>query len=163
MFGLLPDESAKDAWRVDYDGLYLNGYRGIIFDIDNTLVGHDAPADDRAKELTDRLKDRGFSVCVVSNNKEPRVKSFADALGLPYVYGAAKPAVGGYMKAMEIMGTDPAHTVSIGDQVFTDVAGSRGAGVYTIMTKRLHFKEPFHIHLKRILELPFRVLAAAGG
>ena len=159
MFSLLPDERARDVWALDFDDLYVRGYRGIIFDIDNTLVGHDAPADERSKALVGKLQDRGFSVCIVSNNEEPRVSTFANALGVPYVYKAGKPLKKGYTKAMQILGTDEAHTISIGDQVFTDVVGSRRAGVYTIMTKRLYSKEPFHIHLKRILEAPFRLLS----
>ena len=41
--------------------LYREGYRGIIFDIDNTLVPHGAPADERAKKLFAHLKELGFS------------------------------------------------------------------------------------------------------
>ncbi len=159
MFILIPDKIAKNAYMINYDRLYDEGFRGIIFDIDNTLVGHDAPADGEAKALADRLKSKGFSICIVSNNEEPRVKLFAGALDLPYVYKAGKPLTKGYVEAMRIMGTQKENTLSIGDQVFTDVAGSRRAGVYTIMTRRLYFKEPPHIHLKRIFEAPFRLIS----
>ena len=32
------------TYEIDFDALYREGYRGIIFDIDNTLVPHGAPA-----------------------------------------------------------------------------------------------------------------------
>lgn len=62
------------TYEIDFDALYREGYRGIIFDIDNTLVPHGAPADERAKKLFAHLKELGFSCCLLSNNKEPRVK-----------------------------------------------------------------------------------------
>lgn len=52
------------------------GYRGILFDIDNTLVRHNEPATSRAIQLMEQLKAIGFKVCLVSNNKEPRVATF---------------------------------------------------------------------------------------
>ena len=35
-----PDSYVESAYVIDYEGLYKKGYRGIIFDIDNTLVPH---------------------------------------------------------------------------------------------------------------------------
>ena len=71
-----PDEWLDSAYVIDYEKLYKEGYRGLIFDIDNTLVPHGAPADERAIALFKRLKEIGFSCCLLSNNKEPRVKMF---------------------------------------------------------------------------------------
>ena len=69
-----PGEYVDSTYGIDFKGLYEEGYRGIIFDIDNTLVPHGAPADQRAKELFAQLKELGFSCCLLSNNKEPLVK-----------------------------------------------------------------------------------------
>ena len=46
-----------------------------IRDRDNTLVPHGAPADARSIGLFERLRAMGFSTCILSNNKEPRVLS----------------------------------------------------------------------------------------
>lgn len=43
-----PDEYLDSTYEIDFDLLYKKGYRGVIFDIDNTLVPHGAPADARA-------------------------------------------------------------------------------------------------------------------
>ena len=72
-----PDEYLDSAYAVDYEKLYQQGYRGVLFDIDNTLVPHGAPADKRARELFQKLKKLGFSCCLVSNNKKKRVEPFA--------------------------------------------------------------------------------------
>ena len=43
-----PDRYIRSAYEIDYEAYYRAGYRGIIFDIDNTLVPHGAPADEHA-------------------------------------------------------------------------------------------------------------------
>ena len=48
----------------------------MIFDIDNTLVEHDAPCDERAARLMEKLKELGYSICFLSNNDEKRVADF---------------------------------------------------------------------------------------
>ena len=73
-----PDNEAQNAYGIDYEGLYGRGYRGVIFDIDNTLVPHGAPADDRAVEFFAGLRKLGYRTVLLSNNKEPRVRPFAD-------------------------------------------------------------------------------------
>ena len=44
-----PDEYRDSAYELDYERLYAAGFRGIIFDIDNTLVPHGAPADEKER------------------------------------------------------------------------------------------------------------------
>ena len=56
-----PDEYLDSAYAVNYEKLYQEGYRGILFDIDNTLVPHGAPADPEAIRLFQKLRDIGFS------------------------------------------------------------------------------------------------------
>lgn len=123
-----PDYEAESAYDIDYQGLYRTGYRGIIFDIDNTLVPHGAPADERAVALFVRIHELGYATLLLSNNKEPRVKSFAGQVGSLYRYKAGKPGKEGYLKAMEQMGTDQSNTLFVGDQLFTDVWGPEGWG-----------------------------------
>ena len=124
------------TYEIDFDALYREGYRGIIFDIDNTLVPHGAPADERAKKLFAHLKELGFSCCLLSNNKEPRVKMFNDGVQVQYIFKAGKPKCFGYEKAMERMGTDRSNTLFVGDQIFTDVCGANLAGIRTILVKK---------------------------
>lgn len=103
---LYPDEYLDSTYSIDFDQLYKEGYRGIIFDIDNTLVPHGAPADERAISLFAHLKELGFHCMLLSNNREPRVKMFNDAVHVNYIYKAGKPKPSGYRKAMGILGTD---------------------------------------------------------
>jgi len=149
-----PDLHLDSAYSVDYEGLFEKGYRGLIFDIDNTLVEHGAPANEKAMALFERLKAIGYKCVLLSNNKEPRVKSFNDQVQVQYIFKAGKPKPAGYRKAMEMIGCDESNTVFIGDQIFTDVMGANLAGIYTILTMPIDPKEEIQIVLKRYLEKP---------
>ena len=146
-----PDRYVASTYVIDFEKLYEEGVRGLIFDIDNTLVPHGAPADERAVRLFQRLKDIGFRCCLISNNQEKRVKMFNEPIQVDYVY-AHKPSVKNYIRAMEIMGTDRENTVFIGDQLFTDVWGAKRAGIPNILVKPIHPREEIQIVLKRYLE-----------
>lgn len=147
-----PDLYLDSAYQIDFGEYYRKGYRGIIFDIDNTLVPHGAPADARSIELIGRLKEMGFGVVFLSNNKEPRVKMFNDAVHAEYIYKAGKPGKKGYLKAMEMMGTGRENTLFVGDQLFTDVWGARNTGIFSILVHPIDKKEEIQIVLKRYLE-----------
>ena len=160
--GLFPDRMYESAYTVPYDRFYEEGYRGIIYDIDNTLVMPDAPADERSKKLIAELKESGYAVTVVSNNKGPRVASFAEAVGIPYVPKALKPTGKGYVKAMEIMGTDPGTTITVGDQIYTDIFCARRAGVLAVAVRPIDARA-IHRALRYAAESPFRLIAKLRG
>lgn len=147
-----PREYYDSAYSVDFGKYYHMGYRGVIFDIDNTLVEHDAPADERASRLIKKLQTLGFSVCFLSNNDEPRVADFNKQLGAQYIYKAGKPLAKGYGRAMKLMGTDKENTLFVGDQIFTDIWGANNAGIRSILVQPIAKHEEIQIVLKRIPE-----------
>jgi len=149
---LYPDRYEESAYSVDYSLLYADGVRGLIFDIDNTIVPDNALADDRVITLFRRLEKMGFKLCIVSNNQQRRVEPFAIATGSVYICDAAKPNVRGYKRAIRLMRMPRKKIVAIGDQIFTDVVGANLAGIYSILVKPLDPDERFHIRLKRLLE-----------
>ena len=147
-----PKEYVDSTYVIDFDSFAKKGYKGVIFDIDNTLVPHDAPADERAKKLFAHLKKLGMEACLLSNNKEPRVAMFNREIGVHTIHKGGKPSPKGYRKAMELMGTDEQTTLFVGDQLFTDVWGANLTGIYSILVKPIHPKEEIQIVLKRYLE-----------
>lgn len=147
-----PDEDRESTYVIDFDALRASGYKGVMFDIDNTLVPHDAPADERAIRLFAHLRAIGMETCLISNNQYPRVSSFAEAVGAHFVENAHKPGKKGYQKGMERMGCTPENALFVGDQLFTDVWGAKRAGMHTILVKPIHPKEEIQIVLKRYLE-----------
>ena len=147
-----PDQYVASTYVIDFEKLYKEGIRGVIFDIDNTLVPHGAPADERAIQLFARLRSIGLDYCLISNNQLPRVKPFADAVQAKFVEDAHKPSGKNYLKAMKLMHVDLDSCIFVGDQIFTDVYGAKRCGMRTILVKPLHPKEEIQIVLKRYLE-----------
>lgn len=147
-----PDEYQDSTYQINFEDFCNRGYKAVIFDIDNTLVPHGAPADERAIALFKRLKEFGMDAMLLSNNKEPRVKMFNDAVHVHYIYKANKPSTKNYRKAMEQMNTNQDNTLFVGDQLFTDVWGANRAGIYTILVKPIHPKEEIQIVIKRFFE-----------
>lgn len=147
-----PDAYMDSTYVIDFEKLYKEGIRGVIFDIDNTLVPHGAPADERAIWLFARLRSIGLDYCLISNNQLPRVKPFADAVQAKFVEDAHKPSRKNYLKAMKLMHVDLDSCIFVGDQIFTDVYGAKRCGMRTILVKPLHPKEEIQIVLKRYLE-----------
>lgn len=147
-----PSAYLDSAYVIDFEQLKKDGFAGVIFDIDNTLVMHGEPADARALELFQKLCALGFDTCLLSNNKRPRVESFANQVSSKFIFKADKPSVKGYEKAMELMGTDRKNTIFVGDQLFTDVFGANRAGLRTILVKPINPREEIQIVLKRYLE-----------
>lgn len=147
-----PKHYVSSAYAIPYGKLYEKGIRGVIFDVDNTLVPHDAPADDRAKKLFSRFRDMGMKTCLLSNNRKARVAAFAGEVGTNYIYKGNKPSRKGYKKAMELMGTIPDNTIFVGDQLFTDIWGANRAGIDSYLTKPINGREELQIILKRLPE-----------
>ncbi len=147
-----PDAYVSSSYDIDYEYLYQKGYRGLIYDIDNTLVEHGKPANDRAIALFQRLKDLGFQCCLLSNNKEERVATFNGPIRVHTLHKAGKPGRKGYLKAMEIMHTTTENTLFIGDQLFTDIWGAKRVGISNILVKPIDKKEEIQIVCKRLLE-----------
>lgn len=147
-----PDFEVDSTYEIQYEKLYKNGYRGILFDIDNTLVPHGAPATKEAIAFFTKLKSIGFKTVLISNNKEARVKPFAEAVGSEYIFKANKPGKKGYMQGMKLMKTNKDNTLFVGDQLFTDVWGAGRCGITTYLSKPINPKEEIQIILKRRLE-----------
>ena len=137
-----PERWENNTYRIDFEDLYRKGFRGVIFDIDNTLVPHGAPATKEAIRFFKKLRRIGFQTCLLSNNRKSRVEPFAEAVGSAYIANAHKPSTG--------ISRDEA--VFVGDQLFTDVYGAKRSGIYQILVKPIHPKEEIQIVLKRKLE-----------
>lgn len=70
------------------------GIKGLILDLDNTLTTHDNPVpSDGILEWLDCMKKNNIRLMIVSNNHPPRVKPFADMLGLDFVSEGRKPLI----------------------------------------------------------------------
>lgn len=147
-----PTVYCESAYSVDFEALFKKGYRGLLTDVDNTLVPHGAPSTKESESFFEYLRDIGWKVCIISNNDEERIKPFADLVDSPYVYKAGKPLKKGYIEGMKITGTDLKNTLFIGDQLFTDIWGANNTGLKSILVKPIKKDYKILILLKRVGE-----------
>lgn len=147
-----PKRIADSPYVINYDSLYKEGYRAIIFDIDNTLVEHGADASNKAIELIASIQRIGFQVCLISNNNEERVTRFNRDIKVKYIHNANKPAKKNFIRATKLMGSTIKNTIFIGDQLFTDIFGANRIGMMSYFVKPIGPKEEIQIVFKRKLE-----------
>ena len=150
---LYPQQHLDSIYELDAAALRARGIRGIIADMDNTLV----PWNDRAvypklASWLAQLKEKGFRLCIVSNNSRERGGQLALDLDIPAIWYAIKPRRRAFRKALRMMELTPQETAVIGDQIFTDVLGGNRLGLYTILVTPITDKEFIWTRLMRRLE-----------
>lgn len=148
-----PDLIVDKVQDINLRTLRNNNIKGLILDIDNTLVPtHVKEADENALKWIERVKSEGFKVCIVSNASEKRVIKFNEKLKLPAIHRASKPGSKAFKKAMNLMEIKPNETAVVGDQIFTDIYGGKRLGMLAILTRPIHKKEFFFVQMKRFPE-----------
>lgn len=128
-----PFNHAKSVFTIDYAKLYDMGYRGLVFDIDNTLVHHGDDSTPQVDQLFADLHQMGFSTLLLSNNDQARVLRFLRNIDSLYVCDAEKPEVAGYIKALDMLGLPANQVLVIGDQLFKDILGANRVGLASIL------------------------------
>lgn len=145
-----PDEYYDSIFEIDFNNLYEEGYRGLMFDIDNTLVPYDvAHPPQRIIDLFTNLRQKGFKICLVSNNNRERVYKFNEKLKLYAVPKALKPMTRNIKKALNVLNTSSDNTAFIGDQLFTDVLAGNKLRLKTILVVPISEKEEWITKIKR--------------
>lgn len=147
-----PYECAESVFAIDYDKLYENGYRGLIFDIDNTLVHHGDDSTEEIDEFFRRIQKIGFRTLLLTNNEEKRVKRFLKNIDSLYICDANKPETSNYLKAVQMMGIKKKEAVFIGDQIFTDILGANKSGIANILVKFIRLEGETRFGKRRQVE-----------
>lgn len=150
---LTPNQHLNDIFEIDTKHLKSLGVRGIITDMDNTLVSwSDRTVYPRLAEWFIGLKAEGFKLFIVSNNSEDRGGKLARELDIPAIWYAVKPSRRAFRKALEQMQLSPEQVAVVGDQIFTDVLGGNRLGLYTILVTPISEKEFIWTKLMRQFE-----------
>ncbi|MBE6883775.1 MAG: YqeG family HAD IIIA-type phosphatase [Ruminococcaceae bacterium] len=137
----------KSAWLVE------KNIEAIILDVDNTLTEHGSQKlEDNVAAWIAEMQACGMKLIILSNNRDRRVKPFAEKIGLKYIANGMKPLKIGISKALKELGTDHSKVVMIGDQVFTDVLGGNIAGIRTVRLEPISREKGRFMRLKRKLE-----------
>lgn len=137
-----PDRFAPRLHAVSHEELEAAGIRGLIVDLDNTLLGF------RETELAQEhltwvaaALERGFRIVMLSNNFSERVNGLAAQLNVACIPNALKPLPFGFLRAKRHLGLRRREIAVVGDQLFTDVLGGKLCGHYTILTEPIEHKD----------------------
>lgn len=152
--GIIPNWYLDSLYELDLDKLKSLGIKGIVLDLDNTIVpGKESEAPPDIKSWIDKAKKKGFKLCIFSNTlRIRRLLKISKDLGIPYVRGSFKPRIGGLKNSLNFMGVEPKESVMIGDRVLTDIWGGNRIGMWTILVEPLKGKEGLGTKIFRYLE-----------
>jgi HAD superfamily phosphatase (TIGR01668 family) len=132
-----------------------------MVDLDNTIAKYSEHTPSiSAITWFENMRLNNISLYFISNTKrEYRVKAFAEALNVPYVFNAQKPSPNSLLHVMKTNGYQPGETAYIGDQIFTDTLAAKRAKVTTIIVRPLSLKNPL-LFLRYLAEIPIRAICA---
>ena len=150
---IYPNFYCDNVREVKYEFLKENNIKGIILDVDNTLIDYYRKFEDGTLEWVDNLKKQGLKFCIVSNsNNLNKVKYVADTLNIPFLTFAKKPFKTGFLEAQKIMGLKRENIAAIGDQIMTDVIGANRCKMFSILVKPIAEKDIWVTKVKRPIE-----------
>ena len=154
---LIPTYHASTIYDIPLPFYQSLGVKTILIDLDNTLSSYrDYHPSRRACELVEQLTKYGYHVIIISNNKGPRVSSYADNLGVPYLSSARKPFIKRIRSFMDSRGFNKAKTILIGDQLLTDVLVANRLGIRVILCEKLVPEDQWTTRFNRLLDKPIR-------
>ncbi|MBQ8600044.1 MAG: YqeG family HAD IIIA-type phosphatase [Clostridia bacterium] len=151
----MPQFLLKDIFELTDEFLSAHQIKGVIFDIDNTLVGfRDPKPTPEILALLEHLKEKDIKLAIASNNSKARVGLFAADLGLPAYHRSMKPLGHVLRRICRDFGLPAKNVILVGDQIYTDMLGGNLAGMQTALVDPIDLKETVFFRLKRRLEMP---------
>lgn len=150
---LYPNEYIKGVEDLSIELLKKNNIKGVILDVDNTLIDFDKKMPDGIEEKIKDLKQLDIKFCILSNsNKVRKIKDVAQKLDIPFIYFAKKPLKCGFEKARKILGLEAKNIAVIGDQIFTDIIGANRCKMFSVLVDPIEEKDYLVTKIKRPIE-----------
>jgi len=149
----IPDMVFSRMSDVPFSKLKSMGLKFALLDLDNTLAeDHVHEPSEYTRDIISRLQNTGFTCCIVSNAKSTRSADFAALIPAACISYANKPSPSGIFRALELLGAKREETVFFGDQIFTDIAAAKRAGIFAVLVEPYTSKEAFYVKIKRPFE-----------
>jgi len=150
---LYPKLYIKNVTKIDLEFLEKNNIKGLILDVDNTLIDYDKKPIDGLQKWCEDLKQNNIKLCILSNsNKKEKVRNIAKKLDIPFIYFAKKPLKSGFKKAKKILELQNENIGVVGDQLMTDVLGANRCKMFSVLVEPISEKDIWITKLKRPLE-----------
>ena len=150
-----PKEYVNSVIEIDIKLLMKNNIKGLILDVDNTLIDYNQNIPEGIEEWVQMLKKQDIKFCILSNsNNEEKIKKVSKKLEIPYLFFAKKPFKKGFIKAKKILDLKEENIGMVGDQVFTDVVGANRMKMVSILVKPIDKKDHLPTKIQRVFEKP---------
>ena len=160
----IPYAHAKNIYEIDIDFFKFLNAKYLFMDLDNTLDSYRSmtPREDAVK-LINSLRENGITPIILSNNRGPRVRGYAEKLDVECMHSVGKPFPFRIRKLLKQKGIDPNDVIMVGDQMITDVCCGNGAKIKVILTDKLVKEDQFTTHFNRFFERPYRSYCMKHG
>lgn len=150
---IYPKEYLNSVKDISIELLNKNNIKGLILDVDNTLISLDKKMPAGIVEWVKNIKANGIKICILSNsNKIDKVEAVAKLIESPYIFFGKKPLKSGFLRAQNILKLKAENIAVVGDQIFTDVIGANRCGMFSILVKPIEEKDYLITKIKRPLE-----------
>lgn len=104
---LYPKEYLNSVKDISIEFLNKNNIKGLILDVDNTLISLDKKMPFGVSDWAKNLKEKGIKICILSNsNKIEKVEAVAKIIEVPYIFFGKKPLKSGFLRARDILKLD---------------------------------------------------------
>ena len=150
---IYPKEYLNSVKDISIELLNKNNIKGLILDVDNTLISLDKKMPAGIVEWVKNIKAKGIKICILSNsNKIDKVEAVAKLIETPYIFFGKKPLKSGFLRAQNILKIKAENIAVVGDQIFTDVIGANRCNMFSILVKPIEEKDYLITKIKRPLE-----------
>lgn len=150
---LYPNYYCKRVTDISVDFLKEHKIKGLILDVDNTLIDFDKNLLEGINNWYQKIKESNIKCIILSNShKLQKVKTVAETLGIPYIYFAAKPLKRGFIRAQKELDIENENIAVVGDQIFTDVIGANRCNMFAILVEPVAEKDMLITRIKRPFE-----------
>ena len=151
---LKPDYELLSIKDIDYEKLYNDGVRAVLFDMDSTTMASKSGVFEMwVLELFDRLCEK-FCVAILSNNKNDLyIEKAQNQCKIDVIGRANKPSPKVLLEYLRTKNIEPKNAVMVGDRPLTDVWVGKLAGTKTILVDSITREtEPKLTRFVRFLE-----------
>lgn len=150
---IYPDLYLKSVKNINSTLLRKNNIKGLILDVDNTLIDYDKNLINGAEKWCNDLKNDGIKCIIVSNsNKKTKVSEVAKKLDIDYIMFAKKPLKSGFKRALNLLELKPEQVAVVGDQLSTDIIGAKRMKMFSILVEQVGKKDILITKIKRPIE-----------
>ncbi|MBR6301815.1 YqeG family HAD IIIA-type phosphatase [bacterium] len=129
-----PDYNLKRIYDIDLDDLKNQGIKGMLFDLDSTLMA--SKSAQYSKEILDWLSvvRKDFFIAVVSNNHNKKyIEKVSAVSDFPLLFDAAKPKTQKVEAFLKQYNIKPEDCALVGDRPLTDIVCGQRLGCKTIL------------------------------